>query len=207
MPAPPRERAGPPAPSTFSVFSPNPDGALIEDVDDNAFHGRTLMTMTMTSKVKPYKYGFGPYAPEVYRAPYPYPYRMNMTPQEATAYCIQELERIFVADVAPDQVAAIIVEPVQGEGGFMVAPPGFLRALKTVCEKYNILFVAAEIQSGFCRTGRMFAVDHDGVEPDLLIIAKSMGAGIPIIGVLRRPEIMHAPPPPTLAGPYSANPA
>jgi 4-aminobutyrate aminotransferase / (S)-3-amino-2-methylpropionate transaminase / 5-aminovalerate transaminase len=175
-------------------------------VFDNAFHGRTLMTMTMTSKVKPYKYGFGPYAPEVYRAPYPYPYRMNMTPQEATAYCIQELERIFVADVAPDQVAAIIVEPVQGEGGFMVAPPGFLRALKTVCEKYNILFVADEIQSGFCRTGRMFAVDHDGVEPDLLIIAKSMGAGMPISGVVGRAEIMDAPPPGTLGGTYSGNP-
>ena len=175
-------------------------------VFDNAFHGRTLMTMTMTSKVKPYKYGFGPYAPEVYRAPYPYPYRMNMTPQEATAYCIQELERIFVAEVAPDQVAAIIVEPVQGEGGFMAAPPGFLRALKTVCEKYNILFVADEIQSGFCRTGRMFAVDHDGVEPDLLIIAKSMGAGMPISGVVGRAEIMDAPPPGTLGGTYSGNP-
>src|SRR6266851_2876283 len=125
-------------------------------VFDNAFHGRTLMTMTMTSKVQPYKYRFGPYAPEVYRAPYPYPYRMNMTPQEATAFCIQELERMFVGEVAPDQVAAVIIEPVQGEGGFMVAPPGFLRALKAVCEKYNMLFVADEIQSGFCRTGRMF---------------------------------------------------
>src|SRR5260221_2578062 len=175
-------------------------------VFDNAFHGRTLMTMTMTSKVKPYKCGFGAYAPEVYRAPYPYPYRMTMTPQEATAYCIQELERIFVADVAPDQVAAIIVEPVQGEGGFMAAPPGFLRALKTVCEKYNILFVAEEIQSGFCRTGRMFAVDHDGVEPELLIIGKSMGAGMPISGVVGRAEIMDAPPPGTLGGTYSGNP-
>ena len=102
-------------------------------VFDNAFHGRTLMTMTMTSKVQPYKYRFGPYAPEVYRAPYPYPYRMDMTPQEATAFCIQELERMFVGEVAPDQVAAVIIEPVQGEGGFMVAPPGFLRALKAVC--------------------------------------------------------------------------
>jgi len=94
-------------------------------VFDNAFHGRTLMAMTMTSKVKPYKYRFGPFAPEVYRAPYPYPYRMNMTPQQASEFCIQELERMFIADIAPDQVAAIFVEPVQGEGGFMVAPPGF----------------------------------------------------------------------------------
>jgi 4-aminobutyrate aminotransferase/(S)-3-amino-2-methylpropionate transaminase len=175
-------------------------------VFDNAFHGRTLMTMTMTSKVVPYKYRFGPYAPEVYRAPFPYPYRMNMTPQQSIDYCIQELERMFVGDIAPDQVAAIIVEPVQGEGGFMVAPLGFLRALKTVCEKHNILFVADEIQSGFCRTGRMFAVEHDGVEPDLMIIAKSMGAGMPISGVVGRAEIMDAPPPGTLGGTYSGNP-
>src|SRR5579864_3679606 len=175
-------------------------------VFDNAFHGRTLMTMTMTSKVQPYKYRFGPYAPEVYRAPYPYPYRMNMTPQEATAFCIQELERMFVGEVAPDQVAAVIIEPVQGEGGFMVAPPGFLRALKAVCEKYNMLFVADEIQSGFCRTGRMFAVEHDGVVPDLMIIAKSMGAGMPISGVVGRAEIMDAPPPGHLGGTYSGNP-
>jgi 4-aminobutyrate aminotransferase / (S)-3-amino-2-methylpropionate transaminase / 5-aminovalerate transaminase len=175
-------------------------------VFDNAFHGRTLLAMTMTSKVKPYKYRFGPYAPEVYRASYPYPYRMNMTPQEASEFCIQELERIFIADIAPDQVAAIIIEPVQGEGGFMVAPPGFLRALKTLCEKHNILFVADEIQSGFCRTGKMFAVEHDGVEPDILIIAKSMGAGMPISGVIGRAEIMDGPPPGMLGGTYSGNP-
>src|SRR5437764_10918680 len=173
---------------------------------DNAFHGRTLMTMTMTSKVKPYKHCFGPYAPEVYHAPFPYPYRMNMSPQEASDYCIQELERMFVGDVAPDQVAAVVIEPVQGEGGFMVAPPGFLKALKQVCERYGILFVADEIQSGFCRTGRMFAVEHDGVEPDLLIIAKSMGAGMPISGVVGRAEIMDAPAPGTLGGTYSGNP-
>ena len=173
---------------------------------DNAFHGRTLMTMTMTSKVKPYKYGFGPYAPEVYRAPFPYPYRMNMTEKEASAFCISELERMFTGDVAPDQVAAIVIEPVQGEGGFMVAPPGFLPALKSVCEKYGILFVADEIQSGFCRTGRMFAVEHDGVAPDLMIIAKSMGAGMPISGVVGRADIMDAPAPGTLGGTYSGNP-
>lgn len=173
---------------------------------DNAFHGRTLMTMTMTAKVKPYKHRFGPFAPEVYHVPFPYPYRMNMTPQETSEYCIQELERMFVGDVAPDQVAAIVVEPVQGEGGFMVAPPGFLRALKAVCEKYGILFVADEIQSGFCRTGKMFAVEHDGVEPDLLIIAKSMGAGMPISGVVGRAEIMDVPPAGTLGGTYSGNP-
>jgi len=173
---------------------------------DNGYHGRTLMTMTMTAKVKPYKHRFGPYAPEVYRAPFPYPYRMNMSPQDASAYCIQELERMFVGEVAPDQVAAIVIEPVQGEGGFMVAPPGFLRALKALCEQHGILFIADEIQSGFCRTGAMFAVQHDGVAPDLMIVAKSMGAGMPISGVVGRAEIMDAPPPGTLGGTYSGNP-
>src|SRR5438874_5394206 len=113
---------------------------------------------------------------------------------------------MFVGDVAPDQVAAVVIEPVQGEGGFMVAPPGFLKALKQVCERYGILFVADEIQTGFCRTGRMFAVEHDGVEPDLLIIAKSMGAGMPISGVVGRADVMDAPPPGTLGGTYSGNP-
>src|SRR5947209_18225318 len=171
-------------------------------VFDNAFHGRTLMTMTMTAKVKPYKYRFGPFAPEVYRAPFPYPYRMNMTAQEASEYCISELERMFSGDVAPDQVAAVVIEPVQGEGGFMVAPPGFLRALKAVCEKYGILFVADASQSGFCRTGRMFAVEYDGFAPALMIIAKSLGAGMPISGVVGRADIMDTPPPGALGRPY-----
>lgn len=173
---------------------------------DNAYHGRTLMTMTMTAKVNPYKYRFGPYATEVYRAPFPYPYRMNMSPQDASTYCIQELERMFIGEVAPDQVAAIVIEPVQGEGGFMVAPPGFLKALKAICEKHGILFVADEIQSGFCRTGQMFAVEHDQVAPDIMIVAKSMGAGMPISGVVGRADIMDAPPPGTLGGTYSGNP-
>jgi len=175
-------------------------------VFDNGYHGRTLLTMSMTAKVKPYKYRFGPYAPEVYRAPFPYPYRMNMTPSQASDACIAELKRMFIGEVAPDQVAALVVEPVQGEGGFMPAPPGFLRALKGLCEEHGILFVADEIQSGFCRTGEMFAVNHDGVEPDLMLIAKSMGAGMPISGVVGRAEIMDAPPPGTLGGTYSGNP-
>jgi 4-aminobutyrate aminotransferase / (S)-3-amino-2-methylpropionate transaminase / 5-aminovalerate transaminase len=175
-------------------------------VFDNAYHGRTLMTMTMTAKVRPYKYRFGPYAPEVYRAPFPYPYRMGMSPEEASQWCIKELERMFIGEVAPDQVAAIVVEPVQGEGGFMVAPAGFLRDLKALCEKHGILFIADEIQTGFCRTGKMFAVEHDGVEPDLMLIAKSMGAGMPISGVVGKAELMDAPPPGMLGGTYSGNP-
>jgi 4-aminobutyrate aminotransferase / (S)-3-amino-2-methylpropionate transaminase / 5-aminovalerate transaminase len=173
---------------------------------DNAYHGRTLMTMTMTAKVKPYKYRFGPYAPEVYRAPFPYSYRMNMTPEAAADYCIEDLKNMFIGDVAPDQVAAIIIEPVQGEGGFMISPPGFLRQLRTLCDEYGILLVADEIQTGFCRTGKMFAVEHDGVVPDLMTIAKSMGAGMPISGVVGRADIMDAPPPGTLGGTYSGNP-
>jgi 4-aminobutyrate aminotransferase/(S)-3-amino-2-methylpropionate transaminase len=175
-------------------------------VFDNGYHGRTLLTMSMTARVKPYKYRFGPYAPEIYRAPFPYPYRMNMTPSQASDACIAELKRMFIGEVAPDQVAAIVVEPVQGEGGFMPAPPGFLRALKGICEEHGILFVADEIQSGFCRTGAMFAVNHDGVEPDLMLIAKSMAAGMPLSGVVGRAEIMDAPPPGTLGGTYSGNP-
>src|SRR5579863_2825204 len=173
---------------------------------DYAFHGRTLMAMTMTSKVKPYKDRFGPFAPEFYHAPFPYDYRLNMTPSEASEYCIAQLEHMFTGEVAPEQVAAIVIEPVQGEGGFVVAPPGFLTSLKTLCEKYGILFIADEIQTGFCRTGQMFAVQHDGVAPDLMVIAKSMGAGMPISGVVGRAEIMDAPPPGTLGGTYSGNP-
>ncbi|HVU65813.1 MAG TPA: 4-aminobutyrate--2-oxoglutarate transaminase [Ktedonobacteraceae bacterium] len=175
-------------------------------VFDNGYHGRTLLTMSMTARVKPYKYRFGPYAPEVYRAPFPYPYRMNMTPSQASDACLAELKRMFIGEVAPDQVAAVIVEPVQGEGGFMPAPPGFLPALKALCEEHGILFIADEIQSGFCRTGEMFAVNHDGVEPDLMIIAKSLAAGMPLSGVVGRAEIMDAPPPGTLGGTYSGNP-
>ena len=173
---------------------------------DNAYHGRTLMTMTMTAKVRPYKYRFGPYAPEFYRAPFPYAYRMNMSPAEASRACIRELERMFIGEVAADQVAAIVIEPVQGEGGFMIAPPGFLRDLKALCEQHGILFIADEIQTGFCRTGKMFAVEHDGVEPDLVIVAKSMAAGMPISGVIGRAEIMDAPLPGMLGGTYSGNP-
>lgn len=175
-------------------------------VFDNGFHGRTLLTMSMTAKVRPYKYRFGPYAPEIYRAPFPYPYRMDMTPSQASDFCIAELKRMFVGEVAADQIAAMIVEPLQGEGGFMPAPPGFLRALKALCEEHGILFVADEIQTGFCRTGQMFAVNHDGVEPDMLILAKSMGAGMPISAVVGRAEIMDAPPPGMLGGTYSGNP-
>jgi 4-aminobutyrate aminotransferase / (S)-3-amino-2-methylpropionate transaminase / 5-aminovalerate transaminase len=173
---------------------------------DNAHHGRTLMTMTMTAKVKPLKYRFGPYAPEVYRAPFPYPYRMNVSAEECLNFCIQELERMLIAEVPPEQVAAIVVEPVQGEGGFIIPPTGFLRELRAFCDRYNILLITDEIQTGFYRTGKMFAVEHDGIAPDMMIIAKSMGAGMPISGVIGRADIMDAVPPGGLGGTYSGNP-
>ncbi|QBD76597.1 4-aminobutyrate--2-oxoglutarate transaminase [Ktedonosporobacter rubrisoli] len=175
-------------------------------VFDQAFHGRTLLAMTMTARVKPYKYGFGPYAPEVYRAPFPYEYRMDGTPEEITKRCIDELKRLFVGGVAPDKVAAVVVEPVQGEGGMIPPTPGFLPALKAICEEHGILFIADEIQSGFCRTGRMFAVEHENVVPDLIVLAKSLGAGMPISGVIGRAEIMDALPSGSLGGTYSGNP-
>jgi 4-aminobutyrate aminotransferase/(S)-3-amino-2-methylpropionate transaminase len=175
-------------------------------VFDQAFHGRTLLAMTMTARVKPYKDGFGPYAPEVYRAPFPYPYHMAGTPEEITRHCIDELKRLFIGGIAPEKVAAVVVEPVQGEGGMIVPTPGFLPALKALCEEHGILFIADEIQSGFCRTGRMFAIEHEGVVPDLMVLAKSLGAGMPISAVVGRAEVMDALPPGSLGGTYSGNP-
>lgn len=173
---------------------------------DNSFHGRTLLTMTMTARVKPYKHHFGPFAPEIYRAPYPYPYRMDISPQEASRFCLDELEHLITDIISPDQVAAIIIEPVQGEGGFIVAPAEFLRGVQALCARYGILFVADEIQTGFCRTGKMFAIEHSALEPDMLLLAKSLGAGLPISGVIGRAEVMDAPPPGALGGTYGGNP-
>lgn len=175
-------------------------------VFEQAFHGRTLMTMTMTGKVHPYKEHFGPYAPEFYRAPYPYAYQMNMTPEAASAYCLKKIEHLFDREISAKQVAAIIVEPVQGEGGFIVPPPGFLRALKELCERYGILLIADEVQTGFCRTGRMFAIEHEGIEADLVVVAKSLAAGLPISGVIGRIELLDALPAGTLGSTYGGNP-
>lgn len=131
---------------------------------------------------------------------------MDGTPEEITKRCIDELKRLFVGGVAPDKVAAVVVEPVQGEGGMIPPTPGFLPALKAICEEHGILFIADEIQSGFCRTGRMFAVEHENVVPDLIVLAKSLGAGMPISGVIGRAEIMDALPSGSLGGTYSGNP-
>lgn len=172
------------------------------------FHGRTLMTMTLTGKIKPYKYEYGPFAPEVYRAPYPYAYRRpdSMTEEEYTTFILDRLEEFFITEVDPSLIAAIIMEPVQGESGFIVPDPVFVKGVYEQCKKHGILFIADEIQTGFGRTGKYFAMDHFGVEPDLITISKSMAAGLPISGVIGRKEIMDAADPGELGGTYCGSP-
>ena len=170
-------------------------------VFDRGFHGRTLLTMTMTSKVVPYKKGFGPFAPEVYRTPAPYPYR-GITSDDA----IHELESLFKAEVDPESVACVVLEPVQGEGGFIPMPPDFPRRLKELCERHGILFVADEVQSGCGRTGRVWASEHYDLQPDLLVSGKSIGGGLPLAGVTGRAEIMDATVVGGLGGTFGGNP-
>lgn len=172
------------------------------------FHGRTLMTMTMTSKVKPYKYGFGPFAPEVYKAPYPYVYRRpdGMSEQQYSQMIIEQFEQFLLSEVAPETIAAVVMEPVQGEGGFIVPDQAFVKRVREICTQYGMLFVADEIQTGFARTGKYFAIDHFDVVPDLITISKSMGAGVPISGLIGRAEIMDAADVGELGGTYSGSP-
>ena len=171
-------------------------------VFDNAFHGRTLLTMTMTAKVKPYRAGFGPFAPEVYRAPAPYPYR-GVTSDDAIA----GLKRLFKTEVDPATVACVVLEPVQGEGGFMEMPPDYPARLLEVCREHGILYVDDEVQTGVGRTGRMWAIEHyDGVEPDLLVSGKSIGGGLPLAAVTGPAELMDAVGPGGLGGTFGGNP-
>jgi 4-aminobutyrate aminotransferase / (S)-3-amino-2-methylpropionate transaminase / 5-aminovalerate transaminase len=168
---------------------------------EGAFHGRTLLSMSLTSKTHPYKAGLGPFAPEVYRVPFPNAYR-GVTTEDALA----ALERAFVTQVAAETVAALVVEPVQGEGGFLPAPVEFMRELRRICDEHGIVLVVDEVQTGFGRTGRMFAIEHFDVEPDLLLVAKSIAAGLPLSGVLGKAEIMDAPPDSAVGGTYVGNP-
>ena len=165
------------------------------------FHGRTFMAMALTGKVTPYKAGFGPMPGDVYHAPFPIPYH-GVSVRES----LEALEHIFKYDVEPARVAAIIVEPVQGEGGFYVAPPEFLQALRRLCDQYGIVLVVDEIQSGFARTGRMFAIEHSGIEPDLMTLAKSLAGGFPLAAVVGKASIMDAPGPGGLGGTYAGSP-
>jgi len=175
---------------------------------DSAFHGRTLLTMTLTSKVKPYKYGFGPFAPEVYKVTSANCYRCiyKSTYPGCGMHCLEHFHKFFKAEVDPDMIAAMIIEPVQGEGGFIVPPPEFLPGLKKICEENGIVFIADEVQTGFCRTGKMFAVENFGVEPDLITVAKSIAAGMPLSGVVGKAEIMDAVDPGHVGGTYGGNP-
>jgi len=166
-----------------------------------AFHGRTLMAVSLTSKVHPYKAGLGPFSPEVYRAPYPNAYR---GPDAAAA--LAELEAMFETQVAPENVAAIVFEPQQGEGGFIPAPQEFVEGLRRIADEHGIVLVADEVQTGFARTGRMFAMEHYGVEPDLITVAKSIAGGLPLSGVIGKAAIMDAPHEGAIGGTYVGNP-
>ncbi len=166
-----------------------------------AFHGRTYMTMALTGKVAPYKLGFGPFPGSVFHARYP-----NALHGVSVEESLLSLETIFKADIAPDQVAAIILEPVQGEGGFNVAPPELLTALRAICDQHGILLIADEVQSGFARTGKLFAMEHYPVKADLVTMAKSLAGGMPLSAVAGRAEVMDAPAPGGLGGTYAGNP-
>ena len=168
---------------------------------DRAFHGRTLLTMTMTSKVVPYKRGFGPFAPEIYRATAPYPYRGVSTDD-----AIHGLEALFKGDVDPESVACVVLEPVQGEGGFVPMPQDFPPRLRELCDRHGILYVDDEVQSGVGRTGPAWAIEHYGVEPDLLVSGKSLGGGLPLAGVTGRSEVVDAVGPGGLGGTFGGNP-
>jgi 4-aminobutyrate aminotransferase len=166
-----------------------------------AFHGRTMMGMALTGKVVPYKAGFGPFPPDVYHAPFPIALH-GVSVEDSLA----GLDRLFKADIDPKRVAAIIIEPVQGEGGFYVAPLEFIQKLRAICDEHSILLIVDEVQSGFARTGKMFAIEHYGIVPDLVLMAKSLAGGFPLSAVTGRTEIMDAANPGGLGGTYAGNP-
>jgi 4-aminobutyrate aminotransferase / (S)-3-amino-2-methylpropionate transaminase / 5-aminovalerate transaminase len=168
---------------------------------EGAFHGRTLLALSLTSKTHPYKAGLGPFAPEVYRVPFANDYR---GPDPRTA--LEALERALITQVAAETVAAIVLEPIQGEGGFVVAPRDFMAGVRRICDDNGIVLVVDEVQTGFGRTGRMFAIEHYAVEPDLVLMAKSIAAGLPLSGVLGRAEIMDAAGDSAIGGTYVGNP-
>jgi 4-aminobutyrate aminotransferase/(S)-3-amino-2-methylpropionate transaminase len=165
------------------------------------FHGRTNLCMGLTGKVVPYKKGFGPFTPEIYHVPFPAEY-LGISAQDS----LHALHNLFKADIGPERVAAIIIEPVQGEGGFYPVPQGFLASLRQICDEHGILLIADEIQTGFGRTGRMFACEYDGVEPDIMTMAKGIAGGFPLSAVVGRRAVMDAPDPGGLGGTYAASP-
>jgi 4-aminobutyrate aminotransferase/(S)-3-amino-2-methylpropionate transaminase len=166
-----------------------------------AFHGRTMMGMALTGKVTPYKAGFGPFPGDVYHIPYPVAYH-GKTPEQS----LRALDDLFHSDIEPSRIAALIIEPVQGEGGFYAAPPEFLRSLRDICNEHGIVLIADEVQTGFGRTGKMFAIEHSGIEADLVTVAKSLGGGFPISGVIGKADIMDSVPPGGLGATYGGPP-
>lgn len=175
-------------------------------VFDHAFHGRTNMTLAMTAKNNPYRKSFGPFPGEVYRAPSPYPFRWPSGPENAGDEALAQLELIVDSQVGADSIACVVMEPIQGEGGFIVPPEGFLKKLSEFCRKRNILFVADEVQTGIARTGSMFAVENEGVIPDLMTLAKGLGGGYPIAAVVGRADVMDAAHRGGIGGTYAGNP-
>jgi 4-aminobutyrate aminotransferase / (S)-3-amino-2-methylpropionate transaminase / 5-aminovalerate transaminase len=173
---------------------------------DHAYHGRTNLTMALTAKNMPYKQGFGPFAGEIYRMPMAYPLRWPDGPEAAKAEALSVVKSLIHAQVGEENVAAVIIEPVQGEGGFIVPPEGFLAGLASFCADHGIVFIADEIQTGFCRTGDWFACEHEGVVPDLITTAKGIAGGLPLAAVTGRAEIMDAVHPGGLGGTYGGNP-
>jgi len=175
---------------------------------ENAFHGRTLLTMTLTSKVKPYKFGFGPFAPEIYRMPFAYCYRcpFKMSYPSCDVACADYFKDFLITHVVPENTAAVILEPVQGEGGFIVAPREFISRIKATCEASGILLIADEIQTGMGRTGTLFAMEHFGVAADITTVAKSLAAGMPLSAVVGKKEIMDSVHASGVGGTYGANP-
>ena len=177
-------------------------------VFEHAFHGRTLLAMSMTGKVMPYKQGFGPFAPELYRMPYSYPYRCaaGASPDACGEACAELAIDRMLRHVGPANIACLVIEPVLGEGGFVVPGEGFVPALKAFCEQHGILFVADEVQSGIGRTGRWFGIEHEGIVPDLVVTAKSLGGGLPIAGVTGPAEVMDGVHVGGLGGTFGGNP-
>src|SRR6266481_3515404 len=175
---------------------------------EDAFHGRTMMTLALTSKTHPYKAGFAPFPGDVYRIPYAYCYRCSYSLQypSCDVFCARHLEDTFKRVVAAEDVAAVIAEPVLGEGGFVTPPPEFFRIVMDICHRHGVLFIADEVQSGYGRTGKMFACEHYGIEPDIVVTAKSLGGGLPLAAVTGRAEIMDAPGPGGLGGTFAGNP-
>jgi 4-aminobutyrate aminotransferase/(S)-3-amino-2-methylpropionate transaminase len=175
---------------------------------DGSFHGRTLLTLAMTTKVKPYKYGFGPYPSDVYRLPSPNPYR-NDTTLDADEYAVHQADtfgKMLETSISPDALACVVVEPVQGEGGFIPMPKAYLRRLKEICEKHGILFIVDEIQSGIARTGTVFAIEQFGIEPDLMTTSKSLAAGLPLSAVVGKRDVMECIQTGGVGGTFAGNP-